>query len=80
MFNLHPKVQAALIAAILTGIASVAAAVKDVYPDAWWIGALSALIPVIVGYRKRSGVVIPLPVDQDPGADGDDTNAGKVES
>jgi hypothetical protein len=56
---LHPKIQAALFAALATIVVSVAAAVADVYPDAPWLPILTALVPVVAGYL-RSGPEMPL--------------------
>jgi hypothetical protein len=59
LLPLHPKIQAALFAALATVLVSVAAAVADVYPDAPWVPIMTALVPVIAGYL-RSGPQSPL--------------------
>lgn len=55
MFDLHPKVKAALIAAVITGVVSVVAALKDAYPDNVYVGLASLAVPVLAGYLKSSG-------------------------
>ena len=52
--NLHPKVRAALLAAVATALVSVVAAVADAYPDNAYVGIVSAFIPVVVGYLKSA--------------------------
>lgn len=69
VFVLHPKVKAALIAAVITAAVSVAAAVRDSYPDSAWVGIASALIPVIAGYLKSAGVDLPVDAPAPDGVD-----------
>lgn len=52
--NLHPKILAALLAAVAVAIVSVGNTILNVYPDAAWTTMLAALIPVVVGYLKRA--------------------------
>lgn len=54
MLPLHPKVRAALLAALATIIVSVAAALADVYPHNPIVGVISALVPVVAGYLKSA--------------------------
>lgn len=51
---LHPKVKAALIAAVITTIVNVAAAVTDAYPNEAWVGYVSVFVPLVVAYLKRA--------------------------
>jgi hypothetical protein len=51
---LHPKIKAALIAALATALVSIVAAVADVYPDNVYVGIASSLVPVIAGYLKSA--------------------------
>lgn len=77
MFDLHPKIKAALLAYI--GIAAVAVGgwAQGSLSQSEMISALIAgAITVVTGYMKSSGATIPLPPDKDPGADGDDAAAG----
>jgi hypothetical protein len=54
LLPIHPKIKAALFAALATIVVSVAAAVADVYPDAPWLPILSALVPVVAGYLRSA--------------------------
>lgn len=53
-FNLHPKIKAALLASIATSVGNVWLAVQHDYPRSPWIGVVSALVPVVVGYLKSA--------------------------
>jgi hypothetical protein len=55
MLPLHPKIRAALIAALATALVSIVAAVAGAYPDNVYVGIVSSLVPVIAGYLKASG-------------------------
>lgn len=52
--KLHPKILAALIAAVAVSIVNVGNSIIDVYPNAAWTQLLSAVIPVVVGYLKSA--------------------------
>jgi hypothetical protein len=54
LLPIHPKIKAALFAALATILVSVAAAVADVYPDEPWVPLLSTLVPVIAGYLRSA--------------------------
>jgi hypothetical protein len=54
MLPLHPKVKAALIAAVVTTLVSLAAVVADVYPDSPITPLVTAFVPVVVGYLKSA--------------------------
>lgn len=51
-FKLHPKVKAALAAALAIGVADVAAQVTDHYPNGRLVPLLAVFVPVVVGYLK----------------------------
>jgi uncharacterized membrane protein HdeD (DUF308 family) len=56
--NLHPKVRAAALAAVVVSILTVIGAVTDNLPDNQWArmvsGIIAAVIPVVAGYAKSS--------------------------
>lgn len=53
--KLHPKIMAALLAALAVSIVNVGNAITDVYSNEAWTQLLSAMIPVVVGYLTPSG-------------------------
>lgn len=54
MLKLHPKIMAALLAAVAVTIVNVGNAIIDVYPNQVWTQLLSAIIPVVAGYLTPS--------------------------
>lgn len=52
--NLHPKVQAALLAAVGVGIVTLANAAANVYPNNTLVLLLVGFAPVVAGYLKRA--------------------------
>lgn len=51
---LHPKIKAALLTALAAAIATIVAAVADVYPDHPATAIVTALAPVVAGWLKSS--------------------------
>ena len=54
MPKLHPKVLAALFAALAVAIVTVGNTIVNVYGDQSWTPILAALIPVLAGYLKSA--------------------------
>lgn len=54
MLPLHPKIKAALLTALAAAIATIAAAIADVYPDHPATAIITALAPVAAGYLKSA--------------------------
>lgn len=63
--KLHPKILAALLAAIGVAIVSVANTAVGVYPDEAWAHVVEVLIPVVAGWFPKSpepaSVVVAVP-------------------
>ena len=51
---LHPKIKAALLTALAAAIATIVAAVADVYPDHPATAIVTALAPVVAGWLKTA--------------------------
>lgn len=63
--NLHPKVRAALLAAVATALVSVAATLADVYPDNPYVKVATLFVPVVAGYLKKDTSTLELGLPED---------------
>ena len=52
--HLHPKIAAALVAAVLVALVTIGNQIVSVYGNDWWTPILAALIPVLAGYQKSA--------------------------